>query len=159
MTGETSTPERGALWRCVASRLPNRLVGLALLALAPVAHAQEAADLASSFSNGVRCQQERATDDLSYNIARAGEADPIRIIDALTRLGADEGACEPMRLAAQTLASEWSTRTGSDQVNELEAARRAVDATLAEAERRAAAMKFEVGPPPLNLSRGKTGGS
>jgi len=139
--------------------LPGRLVGLALLALAPAAYAQEAADLASSFGNGVRCQQERAADDLSYNIARAGETDPVRIIDALTRLGADDSACEPVRLAAQTLASEWSNRTGSDQVNELEAARQAVNATLAEAEQRAAAMKFEVGPPPLNLSRGKTGGS
>jgi hypothetical protein len=135
------------------------MTGLALLAMTPAAFAQDAAGLAKTIGQGVRCLEDRAFDDLAEMLVRVGENDQAIVLDALTLLGADPAVCEPLRAAAQTIAGERSTAGASNEVNVTEAARAAVDATLADAELRAASMKFEVGPPPLNLSRGRSGGS
>lgn len=132
------------------------LTGLALLAITPAAFAQDAAGLAKTMGEGVRCLEDRAFGDLSETLTRIGPADPVVVLDALALLGADAEICEPLRLAAQTLAAERSATDLGGEVNVTDAARAAVDATLAEADRRAASMKFEVGPPPLNLSRGRS---
>lgn len=102
---------------------------------------------------------DKVAGDLSDVLTRMGGNDQGVVLDALTLLGADPGVCEPLRDAARAEMDVRTSAIAGDKVNVEIAARAAVDATLAEAERRAASMKFEVGPPPLNLSRGKTGGS
>lgn len=103
--------------------------------------------------------EDRVAGDLSDVLTRIGENDQAVVLDALTLLGADPEVCEPLRIAARAEMDVRTSAIAGDEGNVEIAARAAVDATLAEAERRAASMKFEVGPPPLNLSRGKTGGS
>jgi hypothetical protein len=105
----------------------------------------------------VRCLDDRASGDLAEAVTRIGDIDPVLVLDALTALAADTAICQPARTAAVALIAERAAP--SSEVNEADAARAVVDATLAEAELRAASMKFEVGPPPLNLSRGRSGGS
>lgn len=102
---------------------------------------------------------DKVAGDLSDVLTRIGGNDQGVVLDALNLLGADPGVCEPLRNAARAEMDVRTSAIAGDKVNVEIAARAAVDATLAEAERRAASMKFEVGPPPLNLSRGKTGGS
>jgi hypothetical protein len=133
------------------------LIGLALLAVTPTAFAQDAASLAKTLGQGVRCLDDRASGDLSEAVARVGNVDPVVVLDALTALSVDTATCQPVRTAAVALITERTAL--SNEVNVQDAARAVVDATLAEAELRAASMKFEVGPPPLNLSRGRSGGS
>lgn len=133
------------------------LIGLALLAATPAAFAQDAAVLAKTIGQGVRCLDDRASGDLAEAVTRLGDVDAVLVLDALTALAADTATCQPARTAAVALIAERSAP--GNEVNETDAARAVVDATLAEAELRAASMKFEVGPPPLNLSRGRSGGS
>jgi hypothetical protein len=133
------------------------LIGLALLATTPAAFAQDASVLAKTIGQGVRCLDDRASGDLAEAVTQIGDIDPVLVLDALTALAADTATCQPARAAAVALIAERSAP--SSEVNEADAARAVVDATLAEAELRAASMKFEVGPPPLNLSRGRSGGS
>ncbi len=150
--------DRGALqWRA-AVRLAAVVAGLAMLAAVPAAHAQDAGELSKTLAIGVRCEEANALRDLSTNVAKvpAGAADVVT--DALTTLAADDAACEPLRAAALSLVTESGTLAHA-QAAAPNSARAIVEATLAEADRRAATMKFEVGPPPLNLSRGRRGGS
>ena len=133
------------------------LIGLALLATTPAAFAQDASVLSKTIGQGVRCLDDRASGDLAEAVTQIGDIDPVLVLDALTALAADTATCQPVRTAAVALIAERSAP--SSEVNEADAARAVVDATLAEAELRAASMKFEVGPPPLNLSRGRSGGS
>ena len=133
------------------------LIGLALLATTPAAFAQDASVLAKTIGQGVRCLDDRASGDLAEAVTQIGDIDPVLVLDALTALAADTATCQPARTAAVALIAERSAP--SSEVNEADAARAVVDSTLAEAELRAASMKFEVGPPPLNLSRGRSGGS
>lgn len=109
-------------------------------------------------AEGARCQEGEAADDLSANITRAEPVSDDLVASALALLGADNTACEPVREAARALGVELSVAMEPD-ASVTDPARALVAATLAEADRRAAAMKFEVGPPPLNLSRGRQGGS
>lgn len=133
------------------------LTGLALLASTPAAHAQDAAGLARTIGQGVRCLDDRASADLADAVTRVENLDAVLVLDALNVLATDTATCQPLRTAAVALIAERSAPGG--EVNEADAARAVVDATLAEAELRASSMKFEVGPPPLNLSRGRSGGS
>lgn len=147
---------RGAPHRRAAVRLAVG-AGLAMLAVIPTAQAQaqDVAALARILAEDVRCQAPDAMADLVANVAEVQPVVGELVADALTFLGADATACEPVRAAALALAP---TVDGT-AVNVRDPARGIVEATLAEADRRASAMKFEVGPPPLNLSRGRKGGS
>lgn len=135
------------------------LTGLALLAATPAAFAQDVAGTTKTIQAGVRCLEDRAAADLVESVGRLADEDAFMAQEALILLGSDESVCLPLRNAARTLAGERSASESGSEVNVTDAARAAVDATLAEAELRAASMKFEVGPPPLNLSRGRSGGS
>ena len=129
-----------------------------MMALAPSAHAQDAAALADSLVADVKCQDTRAMTDLTANVSESGGTDQAMLLEALTLIGADEAACIQLRDAARSLAADLTAAVNPEAGVKV-AARAVVDATLAEADRRSASMKFEVGPPPLNLSRGRKGGS
>lgn len=144
--------------RRVAVRLAAGVAGLAMLAAFPAAQAQESDELANKLAGGVRCDEANALADLSANLAKVPSAAAEMVTGALTALAADEATCEPVRAAALSLVAETGTLADAG-ANAPDPARALVEATLVEADRRAAAMKFEVGPPPLNLSRGRRGGS
>ena len=129
-----------------------------MMALAPTAHAQDAAALAGVLGADVKCQDTRAMTDLTANVSESGGTDQAMLLEALTLIGADEAACIQLRDAARSLAADLTAAVNPEAGVKV-AARAVVDATLAEADRRSASMKFEVGPPPLNLSRGRRGGS
>ncbi|OYW43586.1 MAG: hypothetical protein B7Z38_00855 [Rhodobacterales bacterium 12-64-8] len=129
-----------------------------MMTLAPTAHAQDAAALADVLTADVRCQDTRTITDLSANVSESGGTDQAMLLEALTLIGADEAACIQVREAARSLAADLAPSVNPEAGVKI-AARAVVDATLAEADRRSASMKFEVGPPPLNLSRGRKGGS
>jgi hypothetical protein len=124
----------------------------------PAAQAQEINELANTLTEGVRCDEANALTDLSANLAKVPSAAAEMVTGALTALAADEATCDPVRVAALSLVADSGTLADTG-ANAPDPARALVEATLAEADRRAAAMKFEVGPPPLNLSRGRRGGS
>lgn len=149
--------ERGAPRR-VAVRLAAGLAGLSMLALVPAAQAQDVDELTTKLIDGLRCEDASALTDLSANLAKVPSAAAEMVTAALSAIAADEATCEPVRVAAQSLVADRGTLADS-VASAPDAARALVEATLAEADRRAAAMKFEVGPPPLNLSRGRRGGS
>lgn len=130
------------------------------MALAVPAQAQSPlpAELGKTLGEGVRCQDENAPADLTVNISKVQSADRSLVADALAALAADEKACEPVRAAALALRGDYIAAAAPD-ANVTDSARAVVEAALADAERRTAALKFEVGPPPLNLSRGRKGGS
>jgi hypothetical protein len=129
-----------------------------MLAIAPVAQAQNADALASTLAEGVRCEDGGALTDLNANLAKVSAAAAELVTGALTTLAADQAICAPVRDAAVTLLAGPGTPAEANS-SDPDQARALVDATLAEADRRSAAMKFEVGPPPLNLSRGRRSGS
>ena len=149
--------ERGAPRR-VAVRLAAGAAGLAMLVMVPAANAQDVDELTKTLTDGVRCEDASALPDLSANLAKVPSAAAEMVTAALTALAADETTCEPVRVAALSLVADTGTPADTG-ANAPDPARALVEATLAEADRRAAAMKFEVGPPPLNLSRGRRGGS
>ncbi len=131
-----------------------------MLATFPGAYAQtrEVVDLAATLAEGARCDAADSASDLSANIAKVQPGAAEMVIDALTALGSGNAVCEPVRMAALSLAAGMQAPADPD-ADVRDAARALVDATLAEADRRAASLKFEVGPPPLNLSRVRKGGS
>jgi hypothetical protein len=140
----------------------QRLSALALLlAVAPAAMAQEAAPLAQELMVGVRCSEARAAEDLEFRIKRM-KATPDEVDAALRALAANASTCEPVRAAALAFVGEEAPAAeaipAAAEEDNTEAARAIASQTLAEADRRAQALKFEVGPPPRHMTRGRKSG-
>lgn len=134
---------------------PAGLLALAaLLILAPLADAQEP-DLALALSEGVRCAPS-AKDDIGHNLKKA-TATPEAIGAALNLIAADQSRCAPMRDAATELAANYPPLPVAPTSEDLaDAQTRAVVAkTLAEADRQASQLKFDVGPPPRKMTSGR----
>lgn len=141
------------------TRLGWALAGLAALTagfagLAPVVSAQEV-DIVGPLTENVRCFGANAKEDLGFNIKKLGMPDDVTGA-ALNRVAADATRCAPMREAATELAAAYIVPPQPTQ-EELaaEAARQALARTLAEARQRVVALKFETGPPPRNMTRGR----
>lgn len=123
--------------------------------LAPVVSAQEV-DIVGPLTGGVRCFGANAKDDLGYNIKKL-EMPDAAIGAALNRVAADPALCEPMRTAAAELAGTYiPTPPSTDEDMAAEISKRTLAQTLAEANKRAGALRFEVGPPPRNMTIGMT---
>lgn len=122
---------------------------------APEAFAQDGERLSAALVEDVSCGSTDALDGLNAKIAASG-ASSIDIQAALGAIAADTAVCSAIRDAAKGfVASATPALTGSRAA----AASSAIIAdALAEAERRAANMKFEVGPPPPRLTRGRNPG-
>lgn len=158
MARTASIGERSALDRRAPLRLIQCIAGFVVLAAAAQAQELPAAELGRMLGEGVRCQDDDALTDLTANVAKAQTVSEGLMPSALALLAADETTCEPVRTAALTLASQITPAT-EPAIDIAEAARAVVEAARADAERRAASLKFEVGPPPLNLTRGRKAGS
>jgi len=138
-------------WSC--ARLA--VLTTAFAGLAPVVSAQDA-DIVGPLTEGVRCFDPGAKDDLGFNIKKLGKSDDL-IAAALNRVAADQTWCEPMRAAAAELANTYIVSpVPTEEELAAEAARQVLAQTLAEADERVGALKFEAGPPPRNMTRGRT---
>lgn len=127
----------------------------ALAGLAPVVCAQEV-DLVGPLTEGVRCSSTDAKDDLGVNIKKLEEPDDV-IGAALNRVAADQTRCEPMRVAAAELANAYTLLAlPTDEELAAEAARQKLAQTLAEADQRVGTLRFEMGPPPRNMTKTRT---
>lgn len=122
--------------------------------LAPVVSAQDA-DIVGPLTEGVRCIGPGAKDDLGFNIKKLGKPDDV-IGAALNRIAADQTNCELMRVAAAELANAYVVVVpATEEQLAAEAARQKLAQTLAEADQRVGTLKFEMGPPPRNMTRGR----
>lgn len=127
------------------------ILTMTVVSSAPVVFAQDA-DLTRTLTEGVRCFGSNAKEDFGYNIKKL-EVSPEAIGTALAGIAADETQCAPMREAAADLAKTYVvTPPPSDEEIAAESARKALAQTLAEADRRVGTLKFEVGPPPRNMT-------
>ena len=78
------------------------------------------------------------------------------LLMALDAVSADATACTQIKDAASALALELSDANPGQDANAAEAAAERMKQVLAEADQRAASLRFEVGPPPRNLTRSRT---
>lgn len=127
--------------------------------MAPVALAQDA-DIVGPLTENVRCFGANAREDLGFNIKKLGNATAEALGAALNQVANDAARCAPLREAAKELAATYVVvpeLTPEEQASA--SAREVVAQTLAEADRNAASMKFEVGPPPRNMTKGRGAGS
>jgi hypothetical protein len=134
---------------------PLAAIVCVLIFATPTASAQDVGRLADTLAKDV-CAANGAETTLQDNIATVG-ATPSEIVDALNVIVADTSACAPLRDAARKLAGSVALRRSPTAEDRAAAASGKIVAdTLAEAERRVATMKFEVGPPPPRLTRGRS---
>jgi hypothetical protein len=75
---------------------------------------------------------------------------------ALDEISTDTAVCAQINDAASALALELSDSNPGKDAVEAEAAAERMKQILAEADQRAASIRFEVGPPPPNLTRSRT---
>lgn len=126
----------------------------ALIGSAPAAIAQEG-DIAGPLTEGVSCSGSSARNDLELNIQKL-EAANEAVGAALSRVAGDATRCAPVREAANELAAVYLVATPPDvQEPAALSAGSVVEQTLAEADRNAASLKFEVGPPPRNMTKAR----
>ena len=77
----------------------------------------------------------------------------------LNQISADGAVCQAIRDAAKDLATAYAQEDPAQQDEIVKASRAIVAETLAEAERRAANLQFEVGPPPRHMTKGRNSGT
>ena len=138
------------------------LTGLIALAAAGVASAQppdpvRLIGLSETLRAGVPCTIPDAMRYLSMNVHRS-TASTRDLITALGELGLDPEVCAPIRSAASDQAASLSETGLAADPMAAALARERIAQTFQEAETHAGTMRFEVGPPPRNLTRG-TGGA
>lgn len=149
-------------------------------ALAPVATAQQPALIAKLKSN-VKCSDANAVKQLKRNVVNSG-AKRTDLMAALDEISIDRKACAEIKDAASAIALDLSNDDPApapapaaepvDAVPPVEAeidpvadddqsvadalaVAERMEQALIEADKRAAAMRFEVGPPPRNLTRNR----
>ena len=144
---------------CLKRPLRAVTVAATLTWLAPATLAQDA-DIVGPLTENVRCFEANAREDLGFNIKQLGSAIADALGAALDQVANDAARCAPLREAAKELAATYVVvpeLTPEEQSSAF--ARERVAQTLAEADRHAASLKFEVGPPPRNMTKGRGAGS
>lgn len=126
------------------------LVSLVVLAACP-AFAQER-PLEESLKADASCDGGDALDVLSANAERSG-AEASDLIVAFERIAADPYTCEAVRSGAESLSRTFTIQVAGEDEMSARAAREQLDIILRLAEQQATDLKFEVGPPPRNLTR------
>lgn len=150
--------------RKIAMTAGGALTGLAALASASVAGAQPPAiepdlviGLSTTLQAGVPCTIPDAARYLSMNVYRSS-ASTRELITALGELALNMEVCAPIRSAASEQAAGLSETGLAADPMAAAMARERIAQTFQEAETHAGTMRFEVGPPPRNLTRGTGGG-
>ncbi len=156
--------------RTIAAIAGVSLLSMAGVGLAPVAGAQPPALIVKLKAN-VKCSEQDAGKQLMRNAASSGAALD-DLLAALEEISMDRNACVAIRDAASDLGLDLAHDDPAPSKYEAAAAVQAENAAapqadvaaaaaarmlevLLEADRRAAAMRFEVGPPPRNLTRSR----
>lgn len=140
---------------------PLRAVSVAVILTwaAPAAVAQDT-DIVGALTENVRCFGANAREDLGFNIKKLGNATADALGVALNQVANDAARCAPLREAAKELAATYVIVPEPTPEEKASASvRERVAQTLAEADRSAASLKFEVGPPPRNMTKGRGAGS
>lgn len=122
-------------------------------ALAPIASGQEP-DLIAKLKAGLACAEPDAGSQLLRN-ADGSAADLNDLLMALDEISIDATACVQIQDAAAALAMDLSDANPGQDPAEAEASAKRMKQVLAKADQRAASMRFEVGPPPRNLTRSR----
>lgn len=130
------------------------LLTLAGAVFTPVAHAQDP-ELVARLNAGLVCTEPDAGNQLLRNADGSGVA-LNELLMALDAISGDATACAPIKDAASALALELSDANPGQDANAAEASAERMKQVLAEADQRAASVRFEVGPPPRNLTRSRT---
>ena len=129
------------------------LLTMSAAALAPIASGQEP-ELVTRLKAGLKCAEPDAGNQLLRN-ADDSAADLNAILMALDEISIDTAVCAQINDAASALALELSDSNPGQDAAEAEAAAERMKQILAEADQRAASIRFEVGPPPPNLTRSR----
>ena len=133
-----------------------------LMAVSPAVAqvAQEVSNDTVNLASGVSCAstvEARAGLQTAVTQLLPGSPGDV-VVGLLNQVSADVAACTPVRDAATELSASVVAEGATAAATEISAASGAIiNATLAEADRRAASLKFEVGPPPRNVTRGREG--
>lgn len=148
--------------RKLAMTAGGALTGLVALATVGIANAQPPADqpvpgLTDMLQAGVPCTIADAQRYLSLNVYRS-VASTRELITALGELALDLDICAPIRSAASEQAASLSETGLAADPLAAAMARQRIAQTFQEAETHAGTMRFEVGPPPRNLTRGTVSG-
>ena len=120
-------------------------------ALSQTALAQEP-DLTKRLGAGLKCAYADPAPRLSRNMEMSG-ASPIELVTALATMVQDARTCRAIRAAAE---AELTRLNATEAVVNYRAAilmQQRVDEMMREADLRANAMRFVVGPPPPRLTR------
>lgn len=125
-------------------------LSLALCAGAP-AFAQDSA-LREALLSGVSCTGGGQADDMLLNADRLA-IDSATVNLELIRIEVDASLCLAIQNAAGVVSETLAARTEDEQARVLRLARGRLEEALREADARAAAASFEVGPPPRNVTR------
>jgi hypothetical protein len=136
------------------------LASVGMMIAASPAFAQEVTFDAAKLASGVSCASTtEARVGLQAAISQSLSGTPGDVVvGLLNQLSADAATCRPVRDAAKELSTAVVDASATAASEEIAAASGAiVDATLAEADRRAASLKFKVGPPPRNMTQGREG--
>ncbi|MFT3724251.1 MAG: hypothetical protein QM773_11740 [Hyphomonadaceae bacterium] len=126
-----------------------------LLIAAPSALAQDP-DPSATLTNGVRCSPAYAREDIEANIRKLTM--PVEtVLATLNLVSADAQRCVAIRDAATELAAspDLAALAGPDPAAARSQAM--VAQTLADADSKAGQLKFEVGPPPRNMTNERPG--
>lgn len=103
---------------------------------------------------GVVCAEPNAANQLLLNTDAAGASLP-DLLTALGELSIDPSICIQIRDAASVLAQQLNLSNPGLDAEQAAAAAERMRQVLAEADQRAASARFEVGPPPRNLTRNR----
>ncbi len=127
----------------------------ALLIAAPSVLAQEP-DPTIALTNGVRCSSAYARGDIEANVRKLTmPADAV--LAALNLVAADAQRCAPIRDAATELAASPALPQLAAPDPAAAQSQAVIAQTLADANSKAGQLKFEVGPPPRNMTDGRSG--
>lgn len=108
--------------------------------------------LAIEIKEGAPCAEPGAADVLFQNVV-ASDASSADLIAALGELANSKRACPPLSAAANDLIAKLSAaEAGVDPVDAM-VAREQVAQVLRDADNKASALTFEVGPPPRHVTR------
>jgi hypothetical protein len=172
--------KRSGTARCTGRALVAAAISFAGLALSPASaqtasppeDAAQAANrleiLVKTLPDGVSCNAGNPRDILEERGRKSG-ASPADIGAAMAIISSSGSVCDPVRAAASSLSADLAAQRMAalppEPENPTDAASRAALAARAsqanealEAEARAASTRFDLGPPPRNLTRGRIAG-
>lgn len=134
--------------------VPSRTLACAvILSQAALAHGQEL-DLPERLTAGLQCAFADPARRLALNVESSG-ASPVELMMALTEIAEDPMTCRAIKDAAAAELTKVNSHETVVKHKAVVVARQRMEDVLREADQRASAMRFVVGPPPPRLTRNR----